>query len=217
MKLHGAPISPNVRKAIIGFNVKGVEFEANNIVPGPELKKPEFLKINPLGMIPALEDGDMIIGDSNVILHYLEDKYPEPSILPSDPKDRAKCRWLAEYAGAALFPCCGVMFREVFVNPNFFKQPTNQEAVTETENIKFPPVLDYLEANIPAQEFLFGNSISIADISVMSMFIAADYGGYNVDEDRWPKLAAYVKRSRTHPAIAKCVKAEKEFIKSISG
>ena len=217
MKLHGAIISPNVRKVIIACMVKGIDFESNMIIPGPVLKEPEFLKINPLGQIPALEDGDLIIGDSNVILQYLEEKHPEPPLLPSSPEERAKCRWLAEYAGAALFPCCGTMFREVLVNPSYFKQPTNQKAVDETINEKFPPVLDYLEAQIPENDFLFGDHISIADISIVSMFITASYGGFSVDANRWPNLATYVERVRSHPVVAKCVEREKEMVKMITG
>ena len=65
MKLHGAIISPNVRKAVIAFMIKGVEFESNMLIPGPALKEPEYLAINPLGLIPTLQDDDFIIGDSN--------------------------------------------------------------------------------------------------------------------------------------------------------
>ena len=217
MKLHGAIISPNVRKVVIACMVKGIDFESNMIIPGPVLKEPEFLKINPLGQIPALEDEGLIIGDSNVILQYLDEKYPEPPLLPSGPEERAKCRWLAEYAGAALFPCCGTMFREVFVNPSYFKQPTNQKAVDETVKEKFPPVLDYLEAQTPGNDFLFGEHITIADISIISMFITASYGGFSVDPNRWPTLAAYVERIRSHPLITKCLEREKEMIKMIIG
>lgn len=217
MKVHGALISPNVRKVVIACMVKGIEFEPNILIPGPDLKKPEFLRINPLGLIPALEDGEFTIADSNVILQYLDEKHPQTPLLPSSPEERAKCRWLAEYAGAALFPCCAVMFREVFVNPNYFKQSTNQAAVDQTITEKFPPVLDYLQAQIPDDGLLFGNNISIADISIMSMFITAGYGGYRVDAERWPKLAAYVERVSSLPVIVKCLENEQAMIKMISG
>ncbi len=217
MKLHGAIISPNVRKVIIACMVKGINFESNIIIPGPALKQPEFLKINPLGQIPALEDDGLTISDSNVILQYLEEKHPATPLMPSTPKERAAARWLSEYAGAALFPVCGTLFRENLINPNYLKQATNQEAVDETITKKFPPVLDYLEAQTPDEGFLFGEAIGIADISVISMFINAGYGGYSVDENRWPKLAAYVERGLSHPVVAKCIENEKDMIKMITG
>jgi len=217
MKLHGVEISPNVRKVIIACIVKGIDYELNPIIPGPALKEPEFLKLNPLGQIPALEDGDLTIGDSNIILQYLEEKHPETSILPTTLEDRARSRWLAEYAGSALFPCCGTMFREVFVNPNFFKQATNQEAVDENVSERFPPVLDYLEIQTPSDGFLTGSTFSVADISVISMFITASYGGYEVDANRWPKLADYIGRMLGHPAVAQCIEREQEMIRMITG
>jgi len=217
MKLHGAIISPNVRKVIIACMVKDIPFESNMIIPGPALKEPEFLKINPLGKIPALEDDELTISDSNVILQYLDELHPENSLLPTTPKERAHTRWLAEYAGAALFPCCGVMFRENFVNPNFFKQPTNQAMVDEAISKKFPPVLNYLEKQVPDKEFLLGQSLGMADISIISMFITANYGGYNVDGTRWPKLAAYVARAMVHPVVAKCLENEKAMLKMLTG
>lgn len=217
MKLHGAIISPNVRKVIIACLVKGIEFESNMIVPGPELKQPEFLKLNPLGMIPVLEDEGLTIGDSNIIIQYLDEKHPEHALLPTDIKDKAKARWLSEYAGTALFPCCGTMFREVLINPNYFKQPTDEEAVKETIEHKFPPVLDYLEAQMPDNNMLFGEHISLADISIASMFITASYGGYQVDANRWPRLAAYLGRILNLPVFAKCLATEKAMLKSIMG
>jgi len=217
MILHGAIISPNVRKVIIACMVKGIDFDSNMIVPGPELKQPEFLKLNPLGMIPVLEDDELTIGDSNIIMQYLDEKHPENALMPTDTKERAKARWLAEYAGTALFPCCGTMFREVLVNPNYFKQPTNQEVVNETVDHKFPPVLDYLEANAPDSTMLFGDNISIADISIASMFVTAGYGGYKVDENRWPKLAAYLGRVLSMQVFVKCLETEKAMIKTIMG
>ncbi len=217
MKLHGTTFSPNTRKAILAFMHKGVEFETRTILPGPDLKKPEYLKINPLGLMPALEDGDLTISDSNVILEYIEEKHPETPIMPSSPEDRAKARWLAQYAGAALYPACRSVFREVFLKPNLRKQPTDQEILDETVNVTFPPILDYLEAQTPEDGFFFGDTLSVADISVISMFITARYGGYSVDAGRWPKLAAYMKRAIAHPTVVKCIENEKEEIKSFAG
>lgn len=216
MKLHGVIISPNVRKVIIGCLIKNIEFEINNLIPGPDLKNPEFLKINPLGQIPALEDNDLIISDSNVILQYLDEKYPDSPLLPESPAERAKCRWLAEYAGAALFPCCGTMFKELFLNPNFFKQPTNKEKVEITVTEQFPTVLDYLELQIPEEGFLFGDNLTIADISIVSMFITAGYGGYSIDKEARPKLATYISLMGAVPEVVKCMENEKEMIKTIA-
>jgi len=77
-------------RARIALNLKGVDYEykAVNLLKG-EQSDPEFLKLNPMKFVPALVDGDAVIGDSYAIALYLEDKYPDPPLLPQDPRKKA--------------------------------------------------------------------------------------------------------------------------------
>nr|GLL22248.1 glutathione S-transferase 2-like isoform X2 [Ipomoea trifida] len=74
----------------IALNLKGLDYEykAVNLIKGEQFS-PEFLKLNPLGYVPALVDGDIVISDSFAILMYLEEKYPQNPLLPKDPKLKA--------------------------------------------------------------------------------------------------------------------------------
>ncbi|KAL5856384.1 hypothetical protein ACOSQ3_003842 [Xanthoceras sorbifolium] len=74
----------------IGLNFKGLEYEykAVNLVKG-EQHTPEFRKLNPIGYVPVLIDGDVVLSDSFAILMYLEEKYPQHPLLPSDLKKKA--------------------------------------------------------------------------------------------------------------------------------
>ncbi|XP_031105758.1 glutathione S-transferase 2-like [Ipomoea triloba] len=74
----------------IALNLKGLDYEykAVNLAKGEQFS-PEFLKLNPLGYVPALVDGDIVISDSFAILMYLEEKYPQNPLLPKDPKLKA--------------------------------------------------------------------------------------------------------------------------------
>ncbi|URE27939.1 glutathione S-transferase [Musa troglodytarum] len=74
----------------IALNIKGLEYEykAVNILKGDHFD-PEFEKLNPMKYVPALVDGDTVIGDSFAIILYLEDKYPQHPLLPQDPKKKA--------------------------------------------------------------------------------------------------------------------------------
>ncbi|XP_042030461.1 glutathione S-transferase 2-like [Salvia splendens] len=69
----------------IALNLKGLDYEyiAVNLLKG-EQKSPEFLKLNPLGLVPVLIDGDTVVSDSLAILLYLEEKYPQRPLLPRD-------------------------------------------------------------------------------------------------------------------------------------
>lgn len=94
--LHGAPTSPFVRKTWIFMKEKGLEFEHRQLDPLD--KSDRFLKMNPLGRIPILEEADgNLISDSSVICDYLENTHPEPALYPSDHRERARALWLEEY------------------------------------------------------------------------------------------------------------------------
>ncbi|RDX94883.1 hypothetical protein CR513_22672, partial [Mucuna pruriens] len=74
----------------IALNFKGIKYEykAVDLLRG-EQSDPEFLKLNPVGFVPVLVDGDVVIADSFAIIMYLEDKYPQNPLLPRDINVRA--------------------------------------------------------------------------------------------------------------------------------
>lgn len=91
------PLSPYGQKVKIALLEKGVEFAA----PLPEAigsgaVSGEFSAASPRGEVPALIDGDVAVFDSTVILEYIEDRWPEPALLPESPADRARVRMLED-------------------------------------------------------------------------------------------------------------------------
>jgi glutathione S-transferase len=106
LKVYGVHGSPFVRKVFIALDFKGVPYE---IVPQmPFARDPEYLKINPLGKIPSLVDGELTLGDSKVICRYLEDAYPDPALYPKATADKAKADWYEDLCGgrvALAGPC----------------------------------------------------------------------------------------------------------------
>ncbi|PON38503.1 S-crystallin [Parasponia andersonii] len=74
----------------IALNFKGLKYEyiPVNIMKG-EQHNPEFLKLNPIGYVPVLVDGDLVLSDSLAILLYLDEKYPQRPLLPTDLKGKA--------------------------------------------------------------------------------------------------------------------------------
>ncbi|GLT44495.1 hypothetical protein SLA2020_183870 [Shorea laevis] len=74
----------------IALNLKGLQYEyiPVNLVKGEQFS-PEFTELNPIGYVPVLVDGDVVVSDSFAILMYLEEKYPEHPLLPSNLNKRA--------------------------------------------------------------------------------------------------------------------------------
>lgn len=204
--LHGNSISPFVRKVLAVLQLKNIAFEQTQQMPFTA--DTEFVKISPLGKIPALQDGDTAICDSRVICEYLNDAYPHCPVYPSDPKEKAKARWIEELCGNQITEQAAGIFFQRFMRPMVLKQEADEALVEKIINQRLPPLLDYLQTQIPADGFLFGNDICVADISVVTPFVNASYAGYEVDSERWPKLASFMLRVKEHSVMAELLQAE---------
>ena len=215
MIVYGVSLSPFVRKVLLVLKYKGLAFELKETLPGST--DPEYRKISPLGKIPAIQDGDLTICDSSVICEYLEEQYPEISLLPESTADRAKARWFEEFADSKLAELCGGgIFFEKVAKPLLLQQEPDQAKISATIDKKLPPILDYLESQMPQEGFLFAD-ISIADISIASQFINAAYADYHIDEKRWPKLFNYIERIKSHPLVHQQLASEQESLAGITG
>ena len=94
LKLYHNDMSTCSQKVRFLLAEKGVEWEGVELdLRGGDQQRPDFLKINPKGLVPALDHDGNIVVESNIIIEYLNDVYPEPPLLPADPAGRATARW----------------------------------------------------------------------------------------------------------------------------
>jgi glutathione S-transferase len=200
MKIIGSYVSPYVRKVVACLALKGLDYEIDPITPffGDE----EFERMSPLRRIPVLVDGDLALSDSSVICAYLDEAFTGHPLLPSGVADRARARWLEEYADTRLGDLFiwGLFYQKI-VHPIVWGEPGDQERIENTLAEGLPRELDYLEGQLPEQGWLFGE-IGLADISIASFFRNGAYAGFAVDPARWPRTAAFVDRALAHPAFA---------------
>ena len=202
----GSFVSPYVRKVLACMNLKGIDYEVDPITPF--FGNDEFRRLSPLCRIPVLVDGDFSISDSSVICAYLDEAYPGHPLFPADPKDRARARWLEEFADTRLGDLfIWSFFYQKIVKPLVWGEPTDEERVAKAEKEGIPAALDYLERELPAEGYLFGQ-IGAADIAIASFFRNGAYAGFETDAGRWPRTAAFVERTLAHPAIADLLKFE---------
>jgi glutathione S-transferase len=213
MKLLGVCASPFVRKVAVVLNLKGIDCEREDAMPGSIDKR-----ISPLGKVPSLVDGNVALSDSSVICEYLEERYPAVRALPQGTADRARSRWLEEYSDTKLAELLGGgIFFERVLKKRLTGADCDEARVQNTINELLPPQLDYLEGQVPVDAFMFGATPGIADIAITTHFINASYAGYTPDPARWPRLAAYVQRVRAVPAVQKQLAVEAEFMKQALG
>ncbi len=191
-RIIGSYLSPYVRKVLVCLALKGVPYEIDPIVPF--MGDDRFSQLSPIRRIPVLLDERVTLSDSSVICQYLEERYPDPALYPDDIADRARARWLEEFADSRMGEVfIWRLFNQVAINPFVWGEPTDAAILEKTLQEDIPHVLEYLETQVPAEGFIFG-SVSIADISVASFFRNAAFARFRVDAGRWPRTAAFVDR-----------------------
>jgi glutathione S-transferase len=192
IRIVGSYLSPYVRKVLVTLAIKGLAYEIDPIVPFMGDRR--FGKLSPLRRVPVYIDERVTLADSSVICQYLEDVHAEPAIYPADPVERARARWLEEYADTRLGDVLiWGLFNETMIGPAVWGRVPDPERIARIRDVELPPELDYLETQAPADGFLFG-PVSIADIAIAAFFRNAAFVRYRVDPLGHPRLAAYLDR-----------------------
>ncbi len=158
MKLYGAIASPYVARVVMFAKIKGVDLPLSE-APGGGIKSPEYLKLNPIGKMPALEVDGKGIGESTIICDYLEDVYPQKSGLPKDPFDRARSRLVGRIVDLYLSP----QFRPLFTQMN---PATRDPAALETAGKEIAKAYGYLEQAMGPGPFCVGTTPTFGDCAL---------------------------------------------------
>ena len=197
----GSFASPYVRKVLACMELKGLDYEVDPITPF--FGNDEFTRMSPLRRIPVLIDGETVLSDSTVICTYLDEAYGGYALLPEGPRDRARARWLEEYADTRLGDLFiwGLFYQKV-VRQLVWNEAPDEERVRRTLTEGAPVALDYLEGELPDTGYVFG-PLGLADIALASFFVNARYAGFEVDAGRWPKTARFVADVLAEPVMEK--------------
>lgn len=227
--LYNAPQSTCSQRVRFVLNSKKLQFEEKklDLFSGDQLK-PEYLKINPNGVVPALIHYDSIILDSSVIIEYLDDVFSEISLFsPKDPVARAKMRWMIRYIDeiptpAIRFPSYNLAFlphfksmkEEEFIalanskplrkefllsmGRTGFSKADMDQAVDKL-NRSVIRMNDWIEEN--GGIWLMGDKISLADIAIMPVIVRMD--DINLD-NAWktlPNIKNWLENIKNQPAF----------------
>lgn len=207
MDIIGSYVSPYVRKVLACLELKGIDYAVDPITPF--FGNDDFERLSPLRRIPVMIDGDVTLADSSVICAYIDEAYPDPPLLPSEPAERARARWLEEFADTRLGDVfIWDLFYPKMVHPRVWKEPGDEARIERAITTTIPSALDYLETQVPAQGWLV-EDFGLADIAVSSFFRNAHYADYHVDEMRWPRTARFVADALSHPVMDRLYQIEK--------
>ena len=196
IKIWGRSSSINVQKALIALTECGLEYEQEIIGRqyGGTNEQP-YLALNPNGLVPALEDGDFVLWESNAIVAYICERYGPPHLCPSDPQQRALCDQWMIWQITSVYP----HLRPLFMNAIRHDEYNGGEALLEAAPAKMMKSLDILEAQLRDREFIMGKDFTMADIPVGA--VLKRWYTLMGDEGRHPNVSAWQKRLNERPSF----------------
>lgn len=209
MIVYGVSLSPYVRKVMAFGAEKGLELEMRPTRFGQP--DPEFQAISPFGKIPGFRDGDYTLSDSSAIVAYLEAKHPEPALIPTEARARGRAIWFDEYADTILVAAAGKIFFNRVVAPMIGREGDLGVAAAAARD-EVPPVLDYLESQIPDSGWLVEDRLTLADLAVASPLANLAHCDEAVDGARWPKVKAFADRVLSRPSFAGLIAREEVML-----
>jgi glutathione S-transferase/RNA polymerase-associated protein len=193
--LHEHPLSPYAQKVKIALLEKRVPFETTlpDILAGATA---EFGTISPRLEVPALVDGDLAVFDSTIILEYLEDRFPEPPLLPAGAAERARVRMLEEL--------CDTYYEAI--NWAIFEIRVFQRATGElAERLEARAAAQragcnaYLDRTLGSRAYFNGDAFGWGDLAVIPFVNAAAMTGSPPPPGS--QLAAWLERVLTRPSV----------------
>jgi glutathione S-transferase len=197
----GIPGSPFLRSVEIALKEKGVDYRLQVLSPG-ESKSPEYLaERHPFGRIPAFEHDGFRLYETQAIIRYLDQIFPEPALTPADPKERARMNQAIGMIEWYFFPKAAVPigFNRI-IGPVLLGITPDETAIAEAVPMAKTCVAEF-ERLLGDQPFIAGESFSIADIMLgaqLDFFQATPEGASLLNGTR---LERWLDRIRQRPSI----------------
>jgi glutathione S-transferase len=194
MILYDMALSPNAKRARIGLAETGAPFEKRevNLLAGQQ-KTPEYRRVHPLGRIPALDDGGVVVWESGAILLYLADRFPEAGLMPRPLAERGQVyQWLT-FGETNIHAYMGPMgFQMLRKAPE-----ARDQGILDRGRKRMPEVLAVLDRQLAGKEYVVG-AFSIADCACAPWLDTAPALG--IDLTPYANVERWLGRMRARPS-----------------
>ncbi len=183
MKLFGSPVAQAALRVQLAAAIKGLPLDIVevDVVSGEHLGA-VYSALNPMNTLPALMDGPEVMGQSTAILEYLEEKYPEPALLPSDPVQRAHCRGLTHFICSDITPLGTLRVVKHLASAHEFDAEKQRAFRQHWYGEGFARVETIIEEVRPeGAPFIFGDKPTMAECALAGALFAARRFGLDID------------------------------------
>lgn len=195
IKLYDAVPSSNSDRVKIALHEKGLPYERTTLVLAKkDQKRPAFLKLNPYGKVPVIDDAGRVLFESCIINEYLDEKYPNPPLMPKDPYLRGRGRVLVDYALNYTHEPYWALRGEMLKAAN-----ERNAAVIAAKHRSLRELLQYLEADLAGKPYFLGE-FSLTDIALVPRALRMEaYGA--LPAPALPGLNAWLERMKARPSV----------------
>jgi glutathione S-transferase/RNA polymerase-associated protein len=206
IRLYEHPLSPYAQKVKIALYEKNLPFEATT----PDLfgLDEAWAATSPRLEVPSLVDGDVSIFDSTIILEYLEDRTPQPALLPPTPAERARVRMIEEICDS-YYEAINWGLGEI----RFFKRATGplRKEIEERAGRQIAAIHGRLERELGGREWMNGERFGWGDLSVVP-YVAASATWFGFAPPAGSRLAAWLERAAARESVRRTLDASDALI-----
>lgn len=207
--IHGRATSSNVQLVMWTIGELGLphrRLDVGGSFGGTDT--PEYLAMNPNGLVPCFQDGDLSLFESAAIMRYLAASHGDANFWPRDPEKRARLDQWAEWGKITFSPTVLRMFMQLVRTREADRKPA-VIAELEKDIARLAKILDDRLGEGP---YLGGKALTFADIPVGHLLYR--YMTLPFEKAKTPNLDAYYKRLTEHPAFAEHVMVSYESLRA---
>ncbi len=235
IELYTHPQSPCAQKVRIVLAEKSLEWEKHHVsLPDKENLRPEYLKLNPLGVVPTLVDDGKPVIESSIICEFLDDKYPDPGLRPGGPHKISQMRFWMKHIDNKLHPSCGALQWPLLMRPRLMELTQAERDALVAKVVEKPrrerqmrlikmgldapdvkdAVATYqktvadMDATLAEQSWLAGDTFSLADAAMSPYFQTLYQFGWTAMYETHPRVADWYARCRSRDSYQSAVTAD---------
>jgi len=233
LALYHNDMSLCAQKVRVCLAEKGLEWEDRHIVlRSGEHQKEWYRKLNRRAVVPTLIDDDKVVTESNVILEYLDERFPEPPLSPKDPYGRAQMRlWTKQldediHDASAAILSFGIAFRHQYIQagelgkqmlekiPNIFKRERRRDVIEKGTNSQHFVIalqrmlllLDEMEEALSQHSWLVGNSYTLAEVAFTPYLARLEHLNIMGILDERSRVADWYDRCKQRPSFEQAIR-----------
>ena len=193
--LYDALPSANSDRVKVVLHEKGLAYQRVTLnLANKEQKRPEFLKLNPYGKVPVINDNGKVLFESCIINEYLDEQYPNPPLMPKDPYLRGRGRILVDYGLNYMHEPYWALRGEMLK-----KETERDQSIIDEKRRVLRDLMGYLEEELGDKPYFLGE-LSLTDIDLLARFFRFEnYGA--LPDPSLPRLNTWLQKMKQRPSV----------------